>query len=137
MLGTDSHTPNAGGLGMLAIGVGGADAVDAMAGLSWELKAPSVLGVRLTGRLEGWASPKDLILYLAGRLTVRVCVFFLCEPMTFFVSDSEAKRAKMCASRTFERAPYLFFRVSHTQDPSGLVRIHTGPEGLTKTPRVF
>ncbi|KAJ1921821.1 aconitate hydratase [Tieghemiomyces parasiticus] len=71
MLGTDSHTPNAGGLGMLAIGVGGADAVDAMANIPWELKAPKVLGVRLTGRLNGWASPKDIILNLAGKLTVR------------------------------------------------------------------
>ena len=58
MLGTDSHTPNAGGLGMLAIGVGGADAVDAMAGIPWELKTPKVLGVRLTGSLSGWANPK-------------------------------------------------------------------------------
>ncbi|KAI9104579.1 aconitate hydratase [Phlyctochytrium arcticum] len=71
MLGTDSHTPNAGGLGMLAIGVGGADAVDAMAGIPWELKAPKVLGVRLTGKLSGWTSPKDVILKLAGLLTVR------------------------------------------------------------------
>ncbi|KAJ3297432.1 aconitate hydratase [Borealophlyctis nickersoniae] len=71
MLGTDSHTPNAGGLGMLAIGVGGADAVDAMAGIPWELKAPKVLGVRLTGKLNGWASPKDVILNLAGQLTVQ------------------------------------------------------------------
>ncbi|KAJ1981623.1 aconitate hydratase [Dimargaris verticillata] len=71
MLGTDSHTPNAGGLGMLAIGVGGADAVDAMADIPWELKAPKVLGVRLTGRLNGWTSPKDIILSLAGKLSVR------------------------------------------------------------------
>ncbi|RKP14655.1 aconitate hydratase [Piptocephalis cylindrospora] len=71
MLGTDSHTPNAGGLGMLAIGVGGADAVDALAHIPWELKAPKVLGVRLTGSLDGWTSPKDVILHLAGQLTVR------------------------------------------------------------------
>ncbi|KAI9340280.1 aconitate hydratase [Obelidium mucronatum] len=71
MLGTDSHTPNAGGLGMLAIGVGGADAVDGMANIPWELKAPKVLGVRLTGKLSGWATPKDVILALAGKLTVR------------------------------------------------------------------
>ncbi|TFK76898.1 aconitate hydratase [Pluteus cervinus] len=71
MLGTDSHTPNAGGLGLLAIGVGGADAVDAMTGTPWELKAPQVLGVHLTGQLSGWATPKDLILHLAGKLTVR------------------------------------------------------------------
>lgn len=71
MLGTDSHTPNAGGLGMMAIGVGGADAVDAMAGIPWELKSPKILGVRLTGRLSGWATPKDVILKLAGILTVQ------------------------------------------------------------------
>ncbi|KJA26141.1 hypothetical protein HYPSUDRAFT_37029 [Hypholoma sublateritium FD-334 SS-4] len=71
MLGTDSHTPNAGGLGMLAIGVGGADAVDAMTGTPWELKAPTVIGIHLTGTLNGWATPKDLILHLAGKLTVR------------------------------------------------------------------
>lgn len=72
MLGTDSHTPNAGGLGAIAIGVGGADAVDALVDAPWELKAPRVLGVRLEGELNGWASPKDVILSLAGQLTVRV-----------------------------------------------------------------
>src|SRR5271156_997873 len=71
MLGTDSHTPNAGGLGAIAIGVGGADAVDALVDAPWELKAPKVLGVRLEGELSGWTSPKDVILYLAGLLTVR------------------------------------------------------------------
>ncbi|EXJ71719.1 aconitate hydratase, mitochondrial [Cladophialophora psammophila CBS 110553] len=71
MLGTDSHTPNAGGLGAIAIGVGGADAVDALVDAPWELKAPRILGVRLEGKLNGWTSPKDVILYLAGKLTVR------------------------------------------------------------------
>lgn len=71
MLGTDSHTPNAGGLGAIAIGVGGADAVDALVDAPWELKAPKILGVRLEGELSGWASPKDVILHLAGLLTVR------------------------------------------------------------------
>ena len=71
MVGTDSHTPNAGGLGMLAVGVGGADAVDVMSGMAWELKMPQLIGVRLTGRLSGWASPKDVILRLAGMLTVK------------------------------------------------------------------
>ena len=71
MVGTDSHTPNAGGLGMIAIGVGGADAVDVMAGLPWELKMPKIIGVKLTGKLSGWASPKDVILKLAGILTVK------------------------------------------------------------------
>ncbi len=71
MIGTDSHTPNAGGLGMVAIGVGGADAADVMAGLSWEVKAPKLIGVHLTGKLSGWASPKDIILYLCGVLTTK------------------------------------------------------------------
>ncbi|KAF3004867.1 Aconitate hydratase mitochondrial [Curvularia kusanoi] len=71
LIGTDSHTPNAGGLGMAAIGVGGADAVDVMAGLPWELKAPKVIGVKLTGKLSGWTSPKDIILKVAGILTVK------------------------------------------------------------------
>ena len=71
MIGTDSHTPNAGGLGMIAIGVGGADAVDVMTGMEWELKMPKLIGVKLTGSLSGWASPKDVILKLAGILTVK------------------------------------------------------------------
>lgn len=71
MIGTDSHTPNAGGLGMVAIGVGGADAADVMSGLSWELKMPRVIGVKLTGQLSGWCSAKDVILKLAGILTVK------------------------------------------------------------------
>lgn len=71
MLGTDSHTPNAGGLAAIAIGVGGADAVDALVDAPWELKAPKIRGVRLEGKLSGWASPKDVILALAGKLTVR------------------------------------------------------------------
>ena len=71
MIGTDSHTPNAGGLGMIAIGVGGADAVDVMAGMPWELKFPKVIGVRLTGKLNGWTSAKDVILKVAGILTVK------------------------------------------------------------------
>ena len=71
MIGTDSHTPNAGGLGMIAIGVGGADAVDVMAGMPWELKMPKVIGVKLTGKLSGWSAPKDVILKVAGILTVK------------------------------------------------------------------
>ena len=71
MIGTDSHTPNAGGLGMVAIGVGGADAVDVMAGMPWELKFPKVIGVKLTGKLSGWTSAKDVILRVAGILTVK------------------------------------------------------------------
>src|SRR3954471_20635587 len=71
MIGTDSHTPNAGGLGMIAIGVGGADACDVMAGLAWELKMPKLIGIKLTGKLSGWTAPKDVILKVAGILTVK------------------------------------------------------------------
>ena len=79
MLGTDSHTPNAGGLGAIAIGVGGADAVDAMVDAPWELKAPKILGVKLEGELRDWAAPKDVILKLAGLLTVRGGTGFIIE----------------------------------------------------------
>jgi homoaconitase/3-isopropylmalate dehydratase large subunit len=71
MVGTDSHTVNAGGLGMVAIGVGGADAVDVMAGMPWELRFPKYIGVKLTGRMNGWTSAKDVILKVAGILTVK------------------------------------------------------------------
>ena len=71
MIGTDSHTPNAGGLGMIAVGVGGADAVDVMSGMPWELKFPKLIGVKLSGKLSGWTSPKDIILKVAGILTVK------------------------------------------------------------------
>ena len=71
MIGTDSHTVNAGGLGMVAIGVGGADAVDVMAGMPWELKFPKIIGVKLTGELSGWTAPKDVILKVAGILSVK------------------------------------------------------------------
>ena len=71
MIGTDSHTPNAGGLGMLAVGVGGADAVDVMAGMGWELKFPKLIGIQLVGELQGWTSPKDVILKVAGILSVK------------------------------------------------------------------
>ena len=71
MIGSDSHTPNMGGLSMVAIGVGGADAVDAMAGFPWEVLQPRLVGVKLTGELQGWTAPKDIILYVAGKLTVK------------------------------------------------------------------
>ncbi|KAI4172233.1 MAG: hypothetical protein LQ343_003668 [Gyalolechia ehrenbergii] len=79
MLGTDSHTPNAGGLGAIAIGVGGADAVDAMVDAPWELKAPKILGIKLEGQLNGWTAPKDVIMKLAGLLTVRGGTGFVLE----------------------------------------------------------
>lgn len=74
MIGTDSHTPNAGGMGMLGIGVGGSDAVDAMAGMSWELQCPQVIGVRLSGKLSGWASSKG-ILFLSIRNNLCLMIY--------------------------------------------------------------
>lgn len=79
MIGTDSHTPNAGGMGMIAIGVGGADASDVMSGLAWELKMPKLIGVKLTGKLSGWAAAKDVILWVAGQLTVKGGTGFVVE----------------------------------------------------------
>jgi aconitate hydratase len=81
MIGTDSHTPNAGGLGMCAIGVGGADAVDVMAGMAWELKCPKVIGVELTGSLSGWTSPKDVILKVHHYIYIRKdrCCMLVCQ----------------------------------------------------------
>ena len=77
MIGTDSHTVNAGGLGMVAIGVGGADAVDVMAGMPWELKFPKLIGIKLTGQLKGWVSAKDVILKVADILTVKGALVLL------------------------------------------------------------
>ena len=79
MIGTDSHTVNAGGLGMIAIGVGGADAVDVMAGMTWELKFPKLIGIKLTGKMNGWTSAKDVILKVAGILTVKGGTGAICE----------------------------------------------------------
>ena len=87
MIGTDSHTPNGGGLGMVAIGVGGADAVDVMAGMPWELKFPKLIGIKLTGKLSGWTSSKDVILKVAGILTVKGGTGAIVE---YFGSGAEA-----------------------------------------------
>lgn len=88
----DSHTPNAGGLGTVAIGVGGADAVDAMTDTPWELKAPLVTGIHLTGTMGGWTTPKDLILHLAGKLTVRVSAPFKLEKYKIQISQGGTGR---------------------------------------------
>ncbi len=90
MIGTDSHTPNAGGLGMIAIGVGGADAVDVMADMPWELKFPKLIGVKLTGKLSGWTAPKDVILKVAGILTVKGGTGYIVE---YFGEGAEAMSA--------------------------------------------
>ena len=91
MIGTDSHTPNAGGPGMIAIGVGGADAVDVMAGLAWELKMPKLIGVKLTGKMSGWTSAKDIILKVAGILTVKGGTGAICAVASCIATLSGAK----------------------------------------------
>ncbi|NOY37832.1 MAG: aconitate hydratase [Chlorobi bacterium] len=97
MIGTDSHTPNAGGLGMIAIGVGGADAVDVMADMPWELKFPKVIGIKLTGKLTGWAAPKDVILKVADILTVKGGTGYILEYFGAGVrSLSATGRATIC-----------------------------------------
>jgi aconitate hydratase len=87
MIGTDSHTPNAGGLGMVAIGVGGADAVDVLSGMAWELKFPELIGIKLTGKLSGWSSAKDIILKISGLLTVKGGTGYIIE---YFGEGSES-----------------------------------------------
>ena len=146
MIGTDSHTPNAGGLGMVAIGVGGADAVDVMAGMPWELKFPKIIGIKLTGRLSGWAAPKDVILKVADILTVKGGTGYILE---YFGEGAEALsatgRATICnmgaevgaTTSTFgfddNTAEYL--RQTHRQDVAELaigIREH-----LTGDPEVY
>ena len=102
MIGTDSHTPNAGGLGMIAVGVGGADAVDVMAGIPWEVKHPTLIGVKLTGELKGWASPKDVILVLCGLLTTKggtnkIIEYFGPGTYSFFSSAQSAISDRLVA----------------------------------------
>lgn len=111
MLGTDSHTPNAGGLGAIAIGVGGADACDAMVDVPWELKAPRLLGVKLEGQLSGWATPKDVIMKLAGLLTVRGGTGFIIEyfgPGVDTISCTGSATICNMGVRTFPSDPSLF-----------------------------
>ncbi len=102
MLGTDSHSPNAGGLTTITIGVGGADAVEALVGAPWELKAPKILGVELIGELSNWASPKDVILHLAGKLTVRGGTGRILEYFgEYAASDPSPSPPSSCISRSF------------------------------------
>ncbi len=106
MIGTDSHTPNAGGLGMCAVGVGGADAVDVMAGLPWELKAPKVIGVKLVGKMSKWTSPKDVILKVGlmgvGRGRQDACC---CGALLVWAGCMPQRAA--CKAMLGERAPWV------------------------------
>jgi aconitate hydratase len=131
MIGTDSHTPNAGGLGMVAIGVGGADAVDVMADMPWELKWPSVVGVHLKGKLNGWASPKDVIIYLLGKLTVkggtgRIFEYFGegCEALSCTgkatITNMGAELGATCSIFPFDKKMAAFLRATDREDVADL-----------------
>ena len=107
MVGTDSHTPNGGGLGGLCIGVGGADAVDVMADIPWELKCPKVIGVKLRGQLSGWTSPKDVILKVAGILTVKGGTGY--DSLTKTCVHFNFKLDLQCRSRVFRKTAFIPF----------------------------
>lgn len=131
MVGTDSHTPNAGGLGMVAIGVGGADAVDVLTGQPWELKVPKLIGVRLSGRLNGWASPKDVALRLLGLLTVKggtnsIIEYFgdgvasLSATGRATICNMGAELGATCSLFPYDNNSYEYLKVTGRQDVATL-----------------
>jgi len=152
MIGTDSHTPNAGGLGMIAIGVGGADASDVMSGMEWELKMPRLIGVRLTGKLSGWTSPKDVILKLAGLLTVKGGTNSIIEYFGEGVSSLSATgRATICNMGAevgattsifpFDEKTIAYLKVTGREEIAGLAQkiapsLQPDPE-ILKTPSKY
>jgi len=152
MIGTDSHTPNAGGLGMIAIGVGGADASDVMSGMEWELKMPRLIGVRLTGKLSGWTAPKDVILKLAGLLTVKGGTNSIIEYFGEGVSSLSATgRATICNMGAevgattsifpFDEKTVAYLKVTGREEIAGLAQkiapcLNPDPE-ILKTPSKY
>ncbi|MCX6327415.1 MAG: aconitate hydratase [Bacteroidia bacterium] len=146
MIGTDSHTPNAGGLGMIAIGVGGADAVDVMAGMSWELKFPGLIGIKLTGKLSGWSSAKDVILKITGLLTVKGGTGCIIE---YFGDGAEslsctgkaticnmgAETGATCSIFSFDNAMSEYLTATGRKDVAGLATKNR--EHLTADPEVY
>jgi len=152
MIGTDSHTPNAGGLGMIAIGVGGADASDVMSGMEWELKMPRLIGVRLTGKLSGWTAPKDVILKLAGILTVKGGTNSIIEYFGEGVSSLSATgRATICNMGAevgattsifpFDEKTIAYLKVTGREEIAGLAQkivpyLQPDPE-ILKTPSKY
>jgi aconitate hydratase len=146
MIGTDSHTPNAGGLGMIAIGVGGADAVDVMAGMGWELKFPRLIGIKLTGKLSGWSSAKDIILKITGLLTVKGGTGSIIE---YFGEGAEslsctgkaticnmgAETGATCSVFSFDNAMSEYLTATGRQDVAKLAGKNR--ENLTSDPEVY
>ena len=146
MIGTDSHTPNAGGLGMAGVGVGGADAVDVMAGMPWEVKWPGIIGVRLTGRLQTWTSPKDVILYLLGKLSVKggtgKIVEYYGEGASAISCTGKATIANMgaelgatCSLFPFDAKMAVFLQATGRQEVAALADKHSAM--LTADPEVL
>lgn len=146
MIGTDSHTPNAGGLGMIAIGVGGADAVDVMADMPWELKFPKVIGIKLTGKLNGWTAPKDVILKVADILTVKGGTGYILEYFGEGVASISATgRATICnmgaevgaTTSLFGYDEYAAEYLSQTHRPDVAELANQVRENLTGDPEVY
>jgi len=152
MIGTDSHTPNAGGLGMLAIGVGGADAVDVMAGLAWELKMPKVIGIKLIGKLSGWTAAKDIILKVAGLLTVKggtgAIVEYFGEGADNLSATGKATICNMgaeigatCSVFTYDQKMADYLKITGREEVAALadaIREHLRPDGeVYKNPEAY
>ncbi len=146
MIGTDSHTPNAGGLGMMAVGVGGADAVDVMSGMEWELKFPKIIGIKLTGRLSGWVSAKDVILKIAGLLNVNGgtgCIIeYFGEGAESLSCTGKATICNMGAETgatssifSFDNAMAEYLTATGRKDVAGLA--HKNRQHLTADPEVY
>lgn len=146
MIGTDSHTPNAGGLGMVAIGVGGADAVDVMAGMGWELKFPKLTGIKLTGKLSGWSSAKDIILKVAGLLTVKggtgsIIEYFgegashLSTTGKGTICNMGAETGATCSLFGFDKSMSDYLRITGREEVAALAEENSA--GLVADPEVY
>ena len=152
LIGTDSHTPNAGGLGMLAVGVGGADAVDVMAGMPWEVKNPGITGVHLKGQLQGWASAKDIILKLLGIMTVKGgtnkiieyfgegCSFLSCTGKAT-ITNMGAELGATCSVFPYDSSMSKYLAATHRSDQVGVIEkykdLFTADSEVTENPHAY
>ena len=146
MIGTDSHTPNAGGLGMIAIGVGGADAVDVMAGTGWELKFPKLIGIKLTGKLNGWTSAKDIILKVTGLLTVKggtgSIIEYFGEGAEYLsctgkgtICNMGAETGATCSIFAFDKSMHDYLKITGREDVAKLAEANKN--NLISDPEVY